>query len=109
MPIDKSWVSLSRASLEFLKGLKAFCAYAKDFVNIDGNVHCPCALCYNHDLVKYEDLFTHIHMHGWDLSYTKWYNHGEPDDQTVVPNTNHPGTSDMAEFLHDICPNEPTQ
>jgi hypothetical protein len=109
MPIDKSWVSLSRASLDFLKGLNAFCAYAKDFVIIDGNIHCPCARCYNNGWIKYEDLFGHIHTNGWDLSYTKWYNHGEPDTRTVVPNRNHPGTSDMAKFLHDMCPNEPTQ
>ena len=54
-------------------------------------------------------MFDHIHSNGWDQSYTKWYNHGEPDTRTLVPNTNHPETSDMADFLHDMYPNEPTQ
>ena len=109
MPIDKSWVSLSRASLEFLKGCQAFCEYSKSFVNSDGNVKCPCTRCCNVNWVKHKNLFNHIHTYGWDQTYTKWYNHGEPYTQTVVPNTNHPGPSDMAEFLIDIRPNEPTQ
>ncbi|CAH9095946.1 unnamed protein product, partial [Cuscuta epithymum] len=43
MPIDKSWIYIkNRLSEEYWKGLQGFINYAKDFVNKEGNISCPC-------------------------------------------------------------------
>src|SRR3954470_19625695 len=85
MTIDKSWIKLAnRRSLEFQDGLKQFVERARNYVNEQGCVSCPCNRCNNFDTQTINIVEWHIFRYGFQQRYETWVYHGEH----VIPSIN---------------------
>ncbi|CAH9113242.1 unnamed protein product [Cuscuta europaea] len=105
MPIDKSWIFIkNRLSEEFWNGLQGFIDYAKDFVNEEGKISCPCKHCVNGQMFPLRDVKRHIFECGFDVTYAHWVFHGEPPELPSYQNSIAGNESDdeMAAVLNDI-------
>ncbi|KAM7482196.1 hypothetical protein LguiB_006779 [Lonicera macranthoides] len=83
MPIDKSWMQLSRSDPKYDQGVTEFLeyAYSHDKWVEDDMIICPCKVCgLNRDrLVRFE-VHWHLLRYGIKPHYTSWNLHGEGDD-----------------------------
>ena len=79
--MDKSWIyHEDRLTKEYVKGIKKFVEMAKNHLNDDNKIRCPCTNCLN---LCFEDLQTverHIFEKGFYQLYKKWIYHGEDDN-----------------------------
>ncbi|CAH9139349.1 unnamed protein product [Cuscuta epithymum] len=89
MKIDKSWIHIkNRLSQEYWKGLQGFIDYAKDFVNEEGKISCPCKRCVNGEIFPPKDVRRHIFECGFDVTYAHWVFDGEPPELPSLPKSN---------------------
>ncbi|XP_062104613.1 uncharacterized protein LOC133815841 [Humulus lupulus] len=78
MTIDKSWMSVKdRSSDEYVGGVKAFVERAKTYMNEQGQIRCPCAVCLNRNLHDSSTVEHHLIEKGIQHTYTIWAYHGE--------------------------------
>ncbi|XP_062095533.1 uncharacterized protein LOC133801361 [Humulus lupulus] len=78
MPIDKSWTTLRNRNCDaYWNGLQAFLKMAKEHVDCDGRVLCPCVRCLNVKLQTIDTVEAHIFDKGFQQNYQKWVYHGE--------------------------------
>nr|GEX93158.1 homeodomain-containing protein [Tanacetum cinerariifolium] len=105
MVIDKSWTRLGCHDKAFYIGLKKFVEDCKLLVDSVRNIKCPCKSCRLVLWVSIENLSRHITNYGFELSYTTWIRHDEPDlppAPPVIDNTRQPQMSDMTACLNDL-------
>ncbi|CAM8997314.1 unnamed protein product [Rhodiola kirilowii] len=85
--MNRDWVSGSRLSVQYEKGIMNFCAFASSYAsgnNVD-RVYSPCMGCWNNKKVKQKKLHKHFWLKRIDPQYKVWYMHGEVEPQNVEP------------------------
>ncbi|CAM8991025.1 unnamed protein product [Rhodiola kirilowii] len=85
--MNRDWVSGSRLSVPYKKGIMDFCVFASSYVsrnNIE-HVYCPYMGCWNNKKVKPKKLHKHLLLKGIDPQYKVWYMHDEVEPQNVEP------------------------
>ncbi|CAM8883134.1 unnamed protein product [Rhodiola kirilowii] len=85
--MNRDWVSGSRLSVQYEKGIMDFCAFASSYVSRNNveRVYCPCMGCWNNKKVKPKKLHKHLLLKGIDTQYKVWYMHGEVEPQNIEP------------------------
>ncbi|CAM8937523.1 unnamed protein product [Rhodiola kirilowii] len=85
--MNRDWVSGSRLSVEYEKGIMDFCAFASSYASRNNveRVYCPCMGCWNNKKVNPKKLHKHLLLKGIDPQYKVWYMHGEVEPQNVEP------------------------
>ncbi|CAM8937750.1 unnamed protein product [Rhodiola kirilowii] len=85
--MNRDWVSGSRLSVQYDKGIMDFCAFASSYASTNNieRVYCPCKGCWNNKKVKPKKLRKHLLLKGIDPQYKFWYMHGEVEPQNVQP------------------------
>ena len=76
MPIDKSWISKPRNTIEYVKGLNVFL----DFAFEHGNglvIKCPCSKCGFKKWRTRDVVQERLTCRAFPENYKKWYFHGE--------------------------------
>ncbi|PRQ32867.1 putative Transposase-associated domain-containing protein [Rosa chinensis] len=72
MPIDKSWMQLSRSDPKYNQGVTEFLDYV---------IICPCKVCgLNRDRLVMSKVHWHLLRYGIKPHYTFWNLHGEAED-----------------------------
>ena len=61
----------------YWNGLQAFLRMAKEHVDCDGRILCPCVRCLNVKLQTIDTVEAHVFDKGFQQSYQKWVYHGE--------------------------------
>ena len=106
---------MRRTTEPYVKGARAFVAYATDYFrkmrNIDERVKdddvmmpCPCQWCVNRLERTSTEVRVHIFEHGFHEAYTQWHRHGEtnePSTSAPIPVEEEFG-QDIPEFGQDI-------
>ncbi|KAI3803640.1 hypothetical protein L1987_31798 [Smallanthus sonchifolius] len=78
MTIDKSWIALrDRNHPDFIKGLQKFIDNAKNYVDEDGKIYCPCKKCANSYRQSLSFVYSHVRVNGFLQAYDTWFYHGE--------------------------------
>ncbi|KAH7849967.1 hypothetical protein Vadar_025729 [Vaccinium darrowii] len=67
-----------RISQAYYNGVNLFIEFAREVVDGQGNIPCPCLQCVNFYRKSPEDVRIHLLRHGIMQSYTVWHEHGEP-------------------------------
>jgi len=76
MPIDKSWTSKSRNTIEYSNGLNIFLDFA--FEHGNGRViKCPCSKCGFNKWQTRDAVLEHLTCRPFPENYKTWYMHGE--------------------------------
>lgn len=77
--MDKSWIyEEDRVSTKYLDGVTKFIEFAAiNSPSSDGKISCPCVKCANGHRASKEAVLEHILEHGFSISYTHWFCHGE--------------------------------
>ncbi|CAM8910740.1 unnamed protein product [Rhodiola kirilowii] len=83
--MNLDWVSGSRLSVHYEKGIMDFYAFASSYAsrNYVERVYCPCMDCWNNKNVKPKKLHKHLLLKGIDSQYKVWFMHGEVEPQNV--------------------------
>ena len=81
--MDKSWMTMGkisdgRLSHPYIEGVNAFINFVRVFVDMSGNILCPCIHCGNCYRQSPNNVCIHLLHRGIMQSYINWYNHGEP-------------------------------
>ncbi|XP_073153431.1 uncharacterized protein [Henckelia pumila] len=76
--MDKEWIHLpSRLVPEYEEGVQKFIAQARNYAKTREVILCPCKRCKNKKYMKFDDVYDHLIIKGFDPSYTVWVFHGE--------------------------------
>ncbi|XP_075508168.1 uncharacterized protein LOC142545073 [Primulina tabacum] len=76
--MDKEWMHLpSRLVPEYEEGVKKFIAQARNYAKTREVILCPCKRCKNKKYMKFDQVYGHLIIKGFDPSYTIWVFHGE--------------------------------
>ena len=75
--MDKSWISKSRLSKEFIDGVDSFLNFAFAKKSQHGMISCPCYKCVNVFHHTREVVREHLVCNGFLSGYTCWVFHGE--------------------------------
>ncbi|KAK9073871.1 hypothetical protein SSX86_006465 [Deinandra increscens subsp. villosa] len=67
--MDTSWMSFSRASTEYEKGLDEFLDFIFSTEGVDGQITCPCIKCRNQKWVDREEAKIHLICDGFIKGY----------------------------------------
>ena len=67
----------NKLSKEYMRGDKPFVDKAKDYVNKEGKIRCPCRKCLNRSFQPLEIVKSHLVRNGIQQSYKVWSLHGE--------------------------------
>ena len=103
MSIDKSWIKIPNSlSKEYQKGIDNFIEYAKQYVDDDGLIRCPCRRCHNSGFISYDTMTYHLRINGFYNDYTKWTYHGETSIRPPVVVDEVRGRSDMNDVIEDF-------
>jgi hypothetical protein len=115
--MDKSWMRMKRASIEYMDGVKSFWRFAVANSRTPGFIVCPCKKCCLRKTLPQEVVYDHLLAGAGILEgYEDWVMHGESintpvnvepvhDASTVAPVQGcsiHEGSSEMHAMLHDI-------
>ncbi|KAJ9684632.1 hypothetical protein PVL29_016883 [Vitis rotundifolia] len=120
--MDKSWMNLqNRLSNEYANGVKTFLQVAKNQVNQNGKIHCPCKHCQNAFWKSIYDIETYLYKCGIFTTYQRWIFHGEKvsadynerkdmsgtnrlyHHETFTVNDDVDDDDEMIELLSDVC------
>ena len=100
---NRNWIiEDQRLSVEFAGGMTEFMAIARQHVNIEGRVKCPCKRCNNVLMQKIPDIENHLFIRGFKRNYTRWNFHREEEDDVMQYQTNYRGGGGMFDAVHDI-------
>ncbi|KAK1415564.1 hypothetical protein QVD17_31347 [Tagetes erecta] len=103
MSLDKSWLSNpNRRSPEYQQGIDSFVEMAKEHVDKDGNIRCPCTRCYNSVLIPWVKMDYHLQIWGICRTYKDWIYHGESLIPEVVVVDEVMVTNDMVGVIEDV-------
>ncbi|PKU64392.1 hypothetical protein MA16_Dca005315 [Dendrobium catenatum] len=94
--MNKSWITKSRWSREYNKGVEDFLNFASRSKNLSGKTLCPCKSCINRYFHSIQDVKEHIMTNGFFTGYVIWNRHGE--DHKVVKGTENDGVVSMSNF-----------
>ncbi|XP_039117808.1 uncharacterized protein LOC120253541 [Dioscorea cayenensis subsp. rotundata] len=75
--MDKSWMSKSRLSQEYLDGVEGFLNFAFNNASEDNMILCPCVKCANVKWKTREVVLEHLICDGILQGYDYWFFHGE--------------------------------
>ena len=80
--MDKSWMTMGktpdgRLSHPYIEGVNAFINFARVFVDLSGNILCPCIHYMNCNQQSPHTMHIHLLHRGIMQSYINWYNHRE--------------------------------
>ncbi|XP_042472249.1 uncharacterized protein LOC122054895 [Zingiber officinale] len=76
--MDKEWIHLpSRLVPEYEEGVQKFLTQAKKYAKTREVISCPCKHCKNKKYMKFDQVYDHLIIKGFDPSYTIWVFHGE--------------------------------
>ncbi|XP_073126852.1 uncharacterized protein [Henckelia pumila] len=76
--MDKEWIHLpSRLVPEYEQGVQKFIAQARNYAKTREVILCPCKRCKNKKYMKFDQVYDHLIINGFDPSYTIWVFHGE--------------------------------
>jgi len=76
--MDRSWITASRMSDEYEKGVEKFLQFAKrNEAGVNNKYFCPCVNCLNVKRQDIELIREHVLCDGFLKSYTIWTWHGE--------------------------------
>lgn len=85
--MDKSWMTKSRLSQEYVNGVEEFLNFAFDNSSQDNKIVCPYIKCVNAHWQTREMPFEHIACDGILQGYTWWFFHGDdvgPSTSSVI-------------------------
>ncbi|XP_042460501.1 uncharacterized protein LOC122044019 [Zingiber officinale] len=81
--MDKEWIHLpSRLVPEYEEGVQKFLTQARNYAKTREVILCPCKHCKNKKYMKFDQVYDHLIINGFNPSYTIWVFHGE----TYTPN-----------------------
>ena len=111
---NRNWIiEDQRLSVEFAAGMTEFMTMARQHVNIEGRVKCPCKRCNNVLMQQIPDIENHLFIRGFKRNYTRWIFHGEEEDDVMQYQTDYRRGGGMFDAVHDIldhndadCPKE---
>ena len=76
--MDRNWMSsLDRLSVEYRNVVYEFIEVAKQHIDAEGRVQCPCANCLNRKRKRLDEVHNHLYMPGISPTYRTWIYHGE--------------------------------
>ncbi|XP_073120880.1 uncharacterized protein [Henckelia pumila] len=76
--MDKKWIHLpSRLVPEYEEGVQKFIAQARNYAKTREVILFPCKRCKNKKYMKFDDVYDHLIIKGFNPSYTVWVFHGE--------------------------------
>jgi hypothetical protein len=76
--MDMSWMhEPTRCSDRYLKGVEEFLRMARQYVDANVIMRCPCRDFANQYFCHIELVKSHLYQHGIDRTYTQWIFHGE--------------------------------
>ncbi|XP_073019376.1 uncharacterized protein [Primulina eburnea] len=76
--MDNEWMHLpSKLVPEYEEGVKKFIAQARNYAKTREVILCPCKHCKNKKYLKFNQVYDHLIIKGFDPSYTIWVFHGE--------------------------------
>ncbi|PKU83218.1 hypothetical protein MA16_Dca006618 [Dendrobium catenatum] len=75
--MNKSWITKSRWSREYNKGVEDFLNFASRSKNLSGKILCPCKSCINRYFHSIQDVKEHIMTNGFFTGYVIWNRHGQ--------------------------------
>ncbi|KAF7820955.1 hypothetical protein G2W53_026410 [Senna tora] len=75
--MDKSWITMSRVSPEYEKGLNAFLDFAFAHTIVKGKIRCACSCCGFKRWHTREVVYDHLICTQFPHGYTIWTFHGE--------------------------------
>ncbi|XP_042448877.1 uncharacterized protein LOC122033755 [Zingiber officinale] len=94
--MDKEWIHLpSRLVPEYEEGVQKFLTQAKKYAKTREVILCPCKYCKNKKYMKFDQVYDHLIIKGFDPSYTIWVFHGE------TYNRQYQGEGSSGEFQKD--------
>ena len=73
----------TRCSDRYLKGVEEFLTMARQCVDVNGIMRCPCRNCGNRYFHHIELAGSHLYLHGIDHTYTRWIFHEEEDSCSI--------------------------
>ncbi|KAF7152750.1 hypothetical protein RHSIM_Rhsim01G0178900 [Rhododendron simsii] len=76
-PMDKTWMSKSRSSRDYLQGVMDFLQFASLNASNEGTILCPCVQCVNSFMLSLNVVHDHLVSFGISQCYDCWYYHGE--------------------------------
>ena len=128
MPIDKSWMQLSRSDPKYDQGVTEFLdyAYSHDKWVEDDMIICPCKVCgLNRDILVRSEVHWHLLRYGIKPHYTFWNLHGEADDDNSDESEDDSNSEfdrgadngatpmelcdDMQDLIEEIFPQDPNE
>ncbi|KAM7513551.1 hypothetical protein LguiA_003134 [Lonicera macranthoides] len=107
MPIDKSWMQLSRSDPKYDQGVAEFLdyAYSHDKWVEDDMIICPCKVCgLNRDRLVRSEVHWHLLRYGIKPHYTFWNLHGEGDDDNNDESEDNSSSETDREVKHKYQP-----
>ncbi|XP_057986632.1 uncharacterized protein LOC131171176 [Hevea brasiliensis] len=82
--MDRSWMlNKNKFSSEYIQGVRSFLDVAKQNVDSNGRIRCPCKNCNNCYLKKVAEVKQDLFLHGFAEDYTQWTHHGESFESDV--------------------------
>jgi hypothetical protein len=73
----------TRCSDQYLKGVEEFLTMARQCVDVNGIMRCPCRDCGNRYFRHIELVGSYLYQHGIDRTYTRWIFHREEDPCSI--------------------------
>lgn len=75
--MDRSWIRQPITSFEYQQGVSDFIAFAKNNMNRESKIRCPCNNCNNLRWKTIEGVIGDLYIHKFSLHYKRWFWHGE--------------------------------
>ncbi|XXG72512.1 hypothetical protein AAC387_Pa07g1585 [Persea americana] len=76
--MDKSWMQLrGRHFPAYMKGVKDFIEYARNYADKGNRIKCPYNKCNNRYFKPINMVKAHLEENGMDKTYTRWVFHGK--------------------------------
>ncbi|KAK1415823.1 hypothetical protein QVD17_31611 [Tagetes erecta] len=94
--MDTSWMSLPRATTEYVKGLDKFLDFIFSIEGKNGQISCPCIDCGNQIWVDQEEARTHLQCVGFIKGYRFTPLNSKPCDTPMMD-----AEDDMQGLVHD--------
>ena len=102
--MDKSWISWSRNTNEYKKGLKSFLDFTFERQSIEGRIICPCCSCKFKKWLARVEAYDHLTQKQFPVEYTKWIWHGECNKPEASSSKSH-----VVETSHNVGVQHPLE
>ncbi|CAL8117665.1 unnamed protein product [Prunus armeniaca] len=103
MPIDKSWMRSGRSTHEYFTGVANFIDYTYKHLKYDDmKIYYPCIKCSNRDRRVRDEVHQHLLFKGIRHDYTRWYLHGEDEDNDSAESDSRSSNGNEVDNLESI-------